>query len=64
MFKNNIDKLYLNKGWIYIDNLGWTLDKPKAILLNLVKSANYYHHRGTVSTRGTEIVRVTSARCV
>ena len=36
------------------------------MLLNLVKSCNYYHHRVTVSTSGIEIkkIRATSSRGV
>ena len=69
------------KGGIYIDNMSWILNMPKAsllichleftlglgwrILLNLIKSCNYYHHRVIISTRDTDISsRDFVSRCI
>ena len=57
---------------MYIENMDWILNisKPSAkaslstcylkftlaMLVNFAKSCNYYHHRVTISTRGTEII--------
>ena len=61
------------------NNMSWILNMPKASLLtchlefnlgcrmwlNLSKSCNYYHHRVTISTRGTEICsRDFVSRCI